>query len=127
MKKLKIEDITTLEEVYRIAKPTTAEKQLLSYKGKSRRLLGAQAMLQAEMIAEVYNERIKLDWDNYNQKKWFGWWDYSKNGSGFSVSPYYYWLTRSAGSSRLHFASEKLFWKAVKTFPKVYKTLMKKQ
>lgn len=127
MKKSIIERINTLEDVYKIAKPTIAEKQLLSYKGKSRRLLGSQAMLQAEMIAEVLNEGKNLDWDNYDQKKWFGWYYYSKTSSGFFGSACHFWaVSGSRASSRLHFASEELFWHAVKTFPKVYKNLMEK-
>lgn len=127
MKKLSIiERINTLEDIFKISKPSKEEKLLISYKGKKSRLLGAQAMLVAEMIAEVYNEGIILDWNEASQTKWFGRYDYSKLGSGFDPLDFIYWYSESSVSSRLHFKKEALFLDAVKKFPEIYKRLMEK-
>lgn len=128
MKTLKpiTERIKTLKDILTISKPDKDEMILISYKGKNKRLLGAQAELLAEMIADTYNEGTKLDWKNYDQKKWFGWFDHSNPVSGFFSSSYCDWHPISPVSARLHFKEEALFWDAVKKFPKIYKILMTK-
>lgn len=120
------ERIKTLKDILAISKPDKDEMILISYKGKNKRLLGAQAELLAEIIADVYNEGTKLDWKNYDQRKWFGWFDHSDPGSGFCDSDCHGWPSDSGVSARLHFKEEALFWDAVKKFPKIYKTLMTK-
>lgn len=120
------ERINGLKDIISIVKPNADELKLINYKGKAKRILGAQSMLLGEMIAEAYNEGTKLNWKNYDQKKWFGWFDHSNPGSGFDDSLYFHWRTISFVSARLHFKEEALFWDAVKKFPKIYKTLMTK-
>lgn len=126
MKSKKLIEELTLEDIIKISKPNTIEKVLITYKGKSRRILGSQGILLAEMIANVYNNGTILNWENKDEKKWFGWYNYSKPGSGFFDSFYFGWPGDSSVSSRLHFKEEKLFWLAVKNFPKVYENLMVK-
>lgn len=119
------ERIKTLKDIFKVSQPDPDELKLISYKGKNKRLLGAQTQLIAEHITEVYNEGTILDWDNNDQKKWFGWYDIEK-GSGFDRWDCDCWTTESAVSSRLHFKEKDLFWDAVNKFPKIYKTLMVK-
>ncbi len=77
------------------------------------------------IIAEALNEGWQPDWSNYNEYKYYPWFeiDASKDnpaGSGFSGSNYDCWDTNSYVGSRLCFKSRELALYAGKQFEDLY-------
>lgn len=117
--------VKSILDVLTIIKPSADQKILLNYDGDDRKMIGAKNFMWAEMIAEVLNEGWIPDYNDESQKKWFGWFD-GRSGFAFSFSFCGNWLTVTYSGSRLCFKSEALLLYAVKTFPDVYKEIMKK-
>ena len=95
---------------------------------KNGRQLAANAFVKCTIIAEALNEGWKPDWSNWNQTKYYPWFDmHSENaagGSGFSFGGYGAGTSISRVGSRLVFKSRELAEYAGKTFLAEYKDWM---
>jgi hypothetical protein len=63
------------------------------------------ANYKLDVIQEAVNEGWKPDWTNWDQDKYFPYFEQSSSGSGFSYADYGYDLTLSAVGSRRVFPS----------------------
>ncbi|ODS87272.1 MAG: hypothetical protein ABS44_11690 [Chryseobacterium sp. SCN 40-13] len=75
------------------------------------------------IIAEAINEGWKPNWDNWDERKYYPWFDLegSSSGSGFSFGDYDRWLATSTVGSRLCFKSYELAKYVGQTFIDLYK------
>ena len=74
------------------------------------------------VIAEALNEGWKPDWSNWNQYKYYPWFEMgSPSGVGFSYDGYGNWASLSIVGSRLCFKSRELATYAGKQFEELYK------
>ncbi|WP_407497460.1 hypothetical protein [Elizabethkingia meningoseptica] len=75
------------------------------------------------IIAEAVNEGWKPNWDNWDERKYYPWFDLegSSSGAGFSCRGYGYWSTNSDVGSRLCFKTWELAEYIGKTFIDLYK------
>lgn len=63
----------------------------------------------------------KPDWTNYNQWKYYPWFDLSGGSSGFRFNVFVYWYSNSYVGSRLCFISSEVATYIGKQFIKLYK------
>ncbi|WP_379963952.1 hypothetical protein [Epilithonimonas sp. UC225_85] len=75
------------------------------------------------IIAQAINENWKPNWDNWNERKYYPWFDLegSSSGSGFSYIGYVFWYTLSNVGSRLCFKTYQLAEYVGQTFIDLYK------
>ncbi|EPM1459350.1 hypothetical protein RG089_002536 [Elizabethkingia anophelis] len=75
------------------------------------------------IIAEAVNEGWKPNWDNWDERKYYPWFDLegSSSGAGFSYGDYDDWFTTSLVGSRLCFKTWELAEHIGKTFIDLYK------
>jgi hypothetical protein len=75
------------------------------------------------IIAEALNEGWKPNWDNYDEYKYYPWFDMegSSSGSGFSFCDCDGWITGSSVGSRLCFKSRELAKYIGETFVDLYR------
>ena len=75
------------------------------------------------IIAEAVNEGWKPNWDNWDERKYYPWFDLegSSSGAGFSYDVYDGWRTVSSVGSRLCFKTWELAEYIGKTFIDLYK------
>lgn len=75
------------------------------------------------IIAEAVNEGWKPNWDNWDEIKYYPWFDLEGSSSGASFSCYGYdgWVTYSVVGSRLCFKTWELAEHIGKTFIDLYK------
>ncbi|MDM1093400.1 hypothetical protein [Myroides odoratimimus] len=74
------------------------------------------------IIAEALNEGWKPDWSNWDERKYYPWFEMgSPSGVGFSYDDCVRWLTASTVGSRLCFKSRELAEYAGKQFESLYK------
>ena len=89
----------------------------------------AIASFKLWMISKASWGKVKIDYDNYNQRKYYGWFDMRSaagSGSGFSFGVYLYVDGYSAVGARLSFPSKEILLHVVKVFEPEYKALYKK-
>jgi hypothetical protein len=77
------------------------------------------------IIARALNAGWKPDWTNWNQYKYYPWFEYkkTKSGFGFSYSHYGSWFTVTFVGSRLCYSSRELAEYAGKIFESLYNDL----
>lgn len=75
------------------------------------------------IIAEAINEGWTPDWADYNQYKYYPWFEMKKAGAGFSIVCSG-WVDYSSFGSRLCYKSRELAEYAGKQFEKLYNTYM---
>lgn len=95
------------------------------YPAKHRAALVAQAELF--LIIDVLNEGHQFDWNNYDERKWYLWWDMEKsasNPSGFRLYAVGCTVTGSHVGSRHCFKSKEIAEHAAKYFIKHFKAIM---
>ncbi|WBS75695.1 hypothetical protein PF438_04205 [Elizabethkingia meningoseptica] len=75
------------------------------------------------IIAEAVNEGWKPNWDNWNERKYYPWFDLegSSSGAGFSYYVFVSWSSYSFVGSRLCFKTWELAEYIGKTFIDLYK------
>ena len=74
------------------------------------------------IIAEALNEGWKPDWNDWDQLKYYPWFEMgSPSGSGFSYGDFVCWFAASYAGSRLCFKSRELAVYAGKQFEQLYK------
>ncbi|MCL1658766.1 hypothetical protein M2T79_19355 [Elizabethkingia miricola] len=78
------------------------------------------------IIAEAVNEGWKPNWDNWDERKYYPWFDLegSSSGAGFSFDGYDDWNSSSAVGSRLCFKNRDLAKYAGQQFESIYKEFM---
>lgn len=64
------------------------------------------ARAKLEIIAEASRDGVELDYDDTNQRKWYGWFWLNKPGFRFSDAYYVISNSLSTGSPRLCYLSE---------------------
>lgn len=68
------------------------------------------AKIRLVIIAEAMNEGKQFDWSDYNQRKWFPYFDMDDedddSGFGFSSTDYGYWTTFTIVGARLVFFTQ---------------------
>lgn len=84
----------------------------------------ALAHNQLTVICRVLRGDWVPDWSDYNQRKWYPWFEKSDSGFGFSITGYDLWYTTTNVGSRLCFPSEEMARYAGKTFESIYNKLM---
>jgi hypothetical protein len=87
------------------------------------------ANYKLSIIAEALNEGKKADWFNWDEYKYFPWFEINadesnRSGVGFSDSDYVLWRTFTGVGSRLSFRSRELALYAGKQFEELYKDLI---
>lgn len=92
------------------------------------RAVGEFAFHQLSVIAEALNEGWVADWSDSSQRKYFPWFEYKKQQSGFGFSHSGFDFAGSAAcvGSRLSFRTSELAEYAGKTFIEIYNHLLKK-
>ncbi len=82
-------------------------------------------MYDGVVMTEAYNQGVKLDYKDENQKKWRIWLKQRASGGvGYNVS-YYDCSTAAAGdASRLAFADQRLSKDAFEKFPELYEDIL---
>ncbi len=70
---------------------------------KTSRQEAVNAFFKLDVIAEVLREEVILDWTNYNQKKWYAWFNDYEPGAGFSfhVTDFGWAYSSTIGGARL--------------------------
>lgn len=80
------------------------------------------------VVTDAINEEVcpgwKADWKNYNQDKWFAWFEMDNSASGFSFYDSYCVRSTSRVGSRLCFCSREAARYAGQQFIELYKQLM---
>lgn len=76
------------------------------------------------IIAESLNEGWVPNWLDYNEYKYYPWFEMKKSGAGFSAVCYHSWADDSVIGSRLVFKSRDLAEYAGKQFIKLYNSYM---
>src|ERR1035437_8532769 len=66
-----------------------------------------QKQYRLVVIAEAYNEGVKMDWADSNQKKYTAWFNMSGGGFVFYGTGSYYSYASAGYSSRLCFVSDR--------------------
>lgn len=79
------------------------------------------ASARLAMIVQAINGDWKPDWNNSNQRKWWGWFWMDSPGFRFFDSSYTCSYTRTTGGSRLCFETEEQLQHAVKHFLPCFK------
>jgi hypothetical protein len=87
------------------------------------------ATAKTYIITEAINDGHEPDWNNSDEKKWYGWWDMEvddNNPSGFRFygAGYDYDGTLTYGGSRLSFRSKERLLHAAKYFLPLYRDMM---
>lgn len=72
------------------------------------------------IIIQALNEGWEPNWSNSSEYKYYGWFEYTGSGSGFSYGDFNYAVGRSAVGSRLVFKSRELAEYAGKQFISIY-------
>jgi galactose-1-phosphate uridylyltransferase len=86
-----------------------------------------EALAKLIIIAQALNGDWKPDWSDYNQGKYYPWFDMEKeqnNPSGFRLYHVHYNSANSAVGSRLCYKSRELAQYAATQFEDLYKDLM---
>jgi hypothetical protein len=83
-----------------------------------------EAFYKLRIIAQALNEGWKPDWSNYDQYKWFPWFDEKEAGSGLSFDGADLWHAATFVGSRLCFKSKELCRYAAEQFADLYSDLM---
>lgn len=81
------------------------------------------ALYKLSKIAKAINEGWVPDWRDYDQRKWYPWFEASPSGSGFSSSNYGGWCTGTYCGSRLCFKSDDIAEYVGKQFIDLYNDL----
>ena len=78
------------------------------------------------IIAEAVNEGWKPNWDNWDERKYYPWFDLegSSSGAGFSYGGYVGWYAYPTVGSRLCFKNRDLAKYAGQQFESIYKEFM---
>ena len=78
------------------------------------------------IIAEAVNEGWKPNWDNWDERKYYPWFDLegSSSGAGFSYDDCDVWYSHSNVGSRLCFKNRDLAKYAGQQFESIYKEFM---
>lgn len=125
MKELKT--LKTFEDACKIEglDPKTVVPDFSAYPEKDRKAMIAHAKLV--IVARAANrlanggEEWTPDWTNYNQWKYYPWFDMGRGSSGFRFDGYDCWITPSYVGSRLCFLSGKVATYVGKQFTELYK------
>lgn len=76
------------------------------------------------IIAQALNEKWVADWSDWDQYKYYPWFQVKKTGFGFSDTYCVWSTTLTNGGSRLCFRTEELAEYAGKTFTKLYESYL---
>ena len=85
-----------------------------------------EALFKMVVIAEALNEGWKPDWDNYNEYKYYPWFDMSPSSFAFYDSDYddVYEYAHAGSGSRLALKSEQLASYCGKQFLELWKEIL---
>lgn len=125
MKELK--NLKTFEDACKIENidPKTAIPEFSIWSKKDQKAMTAHAKLV--IIARAANRLANggkewtPDWTNYDQWKYYPWFDMSRGSSGFRFDDYVHWCSLSYVGSRLCFVSREVCEYVGKQFIKLYK------
>lgn len=111
--KINFEDITSMEKVLEIVKPTQDELMILSYKGTEQSVLSCKAWMEMDKVNDVLNNFVIMDFTDFSQNKFYCWVevveDNSKPGGfGLSLDDVNYSFTFTYVGARLSFLNEKV-------------------
>jgi hypothetical protein len=116
--------VKSMKDVYKIAKPTKEEWELLNYSGKSKHLTFAKDMMIQSIKAEVLNEGTVIKMDGL-QKRHYPYFYINSSGFVFTASLYVAANACSASASRLALKSSELAQHDAKYFlPEHKKSIM---
>lgn len=82
-----------------------------------------EAQYKMIVIAEALNEGWIPDWDNYNEYKYYPWFEMSPSSFAFGGSYYVLALARAGSGSRLKFRTRELAEYAAKQFIDIWKDI----
>ena len=82
-----------------------------------------EAQSKMIVIAEALNEGWIPDWDNYNEYKYYPWFEMSPSSFAFNVSFYDFADARAGSGSRLKFRTRELAEYAAKQFIDIWKDI----
>ena len=86
-----------------------------------------KAVYEAVVITKALVGNWKADWNDWDQRKWFPWFDMqSAGGFVFFAASYDYSTARAGDASRLCFPTEEMAEYAGKTFTDVYSRMILK-
>jgi len=87
-----------------------------------------QAQYKAMAITETLNEKWVANWSNWDENKWFPWFDYDKASSRFAfyATSYLYAFATAGYASRLCFRTKALAEYAGRQFEDIYNELLLK-
>jgi hypothetical protein len=103
-----------------LLQPELVIPDFLSFPSTDRLAMIAHAKLI--IIAKALNEGWVPDWSNWDEYKYYPWFDMQpSSGSGFAYGDYDFWSTYSSVGSRLCFKSSELAEYAGKQFEGLYK------
>lgn len=114
------ESINSLEDIYQI-NGTSAEEVLIfpNPANKRQRFINASSIINE--ITKAYNGEVILDWDDFNQPKWYLYLRRNVHGGGWSldgVDDYgYYGAVLGSGC---YFANKEYVLDAIKKFKEVW-------
>ena len=115
--------ITTFEEACKVKKidPATVLPDVSAYPQEHQKALTAAAKLF--IITDVLNEGHKFNWKDYDEYKYYPWWDMNDTSSpsGFGLHAVLLDCTHSTVGSRLCFKSEELGRYAATQFEAIYR------
>ncbi len=120
--------IKTLDDAYKAKgiNPTDCNITIAGLPEKYHTAIIAFASLV--VIADAINEEVspgwKPDWQDYNQDKWYPWFEMDNSASGFSFHAALYYYSGSNVGSRLCFCSREAARYAGQQFVELYKQLM---
>ena len=83
------------------------------------------AFVKLKIIAKALRGDWEPDWKNYDQRKWFPYFEANDAGFGFSYTYFDGWGTGTFVGSRLCFPSSELAEYAGKKFIDIYNTILK--
>ncbi|KQS34016.1 hypothetical protein [Dyadobacter sp. Leaf189] len=85
---------------------------------------GINAVAKLAIIAEALNEGWKPDWSNWNERKYYPYFDKAAGGSGFSFDDFYCDASYTGVGSRLVFRTAELARYAGTQFLEIYREWM---
>jgi hypothetical protein len=116
-------DITTFEEILEVTgRPSVPEFNELPEDLRAQ----FQNHYMQMCIAEAANGKVKLDWNNQNQRKYIPYFWCSPSGVSFDVAYCLDSFAYAGGASRLCFVKREHAAHAGKTFTKIYEDALKK-
>lgn len=86
------------------------DEDVITYRKMIAATISGHALRYIELviITKAYNEKWIPDWDNKNERKWWGWWDMTTSGFGVSSTVYDIWGSYSGVGSRLQFLNQEI-------------------